>query len=204
MKNKLILISGVPGVGKTTLAFKVANYLNIDQVISTDFIREISKSVLLENSNPFLFSVTHESWKILGNKTSENIIRGSLMHARSIFPQLLYLIKKSENEGRDLIIEGVHLIPEFISYLKDVDMDITYCYLYLEKREEHIRRFDLKNNKRKFFHTKWYDNYDTIKIIDSFNLKEARLRDLSVLENNDLDFSLKMISSGVKNELFSC
>jgi 2-phosphoglycerate kinase len=158
----------------------------------------------LENSNPFLFSVTHESWKLFGDKTPENIIRGSLMHARSIFPQLKYLIKKSENEGRDLIIEGVHLIPEFISFLKDVDMDIRYYYLYLDKREEHIRRFDLKNHKRRFFHTKWYDNYDTIKIIDAFNVKEAISRNLSLLENNNLDSSLSIISSGVKNEILSC
>ena len=201
MKNKLILICGVPGTGKTTLASHLSKLFEIDQVISTDFIREVSKSMSTPEQNPFLFSVTHEAWKYFGEKTQKNIILGAVSHAESIFSQIIYLINKSKQEGRDLIIEGVHLMPQILDYIPKENSEIIYIYLYLEDKNEHFSRFDSKNKKRKIFHDAWYSNYETIKIIDNYNLFNSKSRNLFTLENSDLNTSIIKIFNRLNNEI---
>lgn len=44
MKTKLILLGGVPGTGKTTLAYKLALALKIDKVISIDILKAMLKT----------------------------------------------------------------------------------------------------------------------------------------------------------------
>lgn len=174
MTNKAILICGIPGTGKTTLSTNLAKLLNIDQVISTDFIREIKRSLIKKEYNLILFSVTHNSWKLFGDKTNENILCGAKEHARAIFPEIIHLIKNSQKEGRDIIIEGVHLIPEILDTLKEIKMKIVYIYLYVEDKEEHFKRFALKNELREVKNQSWYENYPVMKLIEENNIFEAK------------------------------
>ena len=43
MKTNIILLGGVPGTGKTTLAYQLALHFHIDKVISLDVLKETSK-----------------------------------------------------------------------------------------------------------------------------------------------------------------
>ncbi len=43
MKNKIILITGVPGSGKSTIALRLANILCLDTLVSTDVIKDTLK-----------------------------------------------------------------------------------------------------------------------------------------------------------------
>ena len=49
MTKKIILIGGVAGTGKTSIARKICNDYNIDHRLGTGFIREIVK---IERYNP--------------------------------------------------------------------------------------------------------------------------------------------------------
>jgi len=200
MRNKIILICGSPGTGKTTLAIKLASFLGIDQVVSTDIVRETLRSLSSKEKSPTLFSTTHESWKFLGEKTQENLSKGSRIHSKVIFNQVVHLINKSEKEGRSMILEGVHLIPEILDYLKLNNSDIFYFYLYIKEKEEHLKRFDLKNKKRSIFHEKWYSNYEDIKIIEENNLEEAKKRALKVIENSSFKETWSQIITQLKNK----
>ena len=46
MTHKIFLISGVSGIGKSSLAFEAAKFLKIPNILSTDFIREIIAGII--------------------------------------------------------------------------------------------------------------------------------------------------------------
>ena len=44
---KLILLGGIPGVGKTTIAYELARIYKIDKVLSIDILKNIIKKYLV-------------------------------------------------------------------------------------------------------------------------------------------------------------
>jgi 2-phosphoglycerate kinase len=189
MLNKAILISGCPGTGKTTTAIKLANFLGIDQLVSTDIIRSVLRSSNKEE-NPFLYSVTHEAWKYLGEKNSDNIWNGFLEHCRPLYPSMNYLIQKSFSEGRDLILEGAHITPEFIRAVSPKYR--TYSFLLTVKEDTSLlKRFDYKNNSRTILYDGWKQNFDIIRAIESRVLMDCCFD--RVLENSNIDNTLNEI-----------
>ncbi|MBT3405387.1 AAA family ATPase [archaeon] len=188
-KNRLILIGGCPGTGKTTLAIKLADKLGIDQVVSTDTVRACLKSVSDCDSNPFLFTVTHEAWKILGERTNENIWGGFLKHCEIIYSSLKFIINKSAIEGRDVIIEGAHLIPNFCKFIDTSKFDVHFFFLRVESDSGLIRRFDLKNSCRRINYSGWGKNLKIIRFIEGKIFKKLP-NNVFVLKNEDLIFSL--------------
>ena len=200
--NKVILICGVPGTGKSTIALKLADTFGIDQIASTDILREIMRSLIKKEKMPILFSTTHEAWKHIGEKNNENIIKGVICHARLIYPQIIHLIKQAEKEGRDIILEGVHLIPEIFDKIKNsTSQEVHYFLLHLKDKKEHFKRFDYKNEKRTIFHYTWYSNFENMKLIDNWLRNEAAKRGLNIIENNNLPETIKKSASILKNEI---
>lgn len=201
-KPKIIILCGVPGTGKTTLAIKLASLMGIDQIVSTDILRESLRSIYNKEIAPLLFSTTHESWKFFGEKTEDNIIQGITAHSRILYKSIIYLIKQSEKEGRDIILEGVHLIPEITEYIKSENLDVHYFLLHINEKEEHFKRFDTKNAKR-FFHEAWYSNFETISFINNWLIKESSKRNLHIMENRTMTSTINEILGKMKNEILS-
>jgi len=104
MSPRLLVITGTSGVGKTTIAAKLAPSLNIGRVTSTDMIREVKRTRHSRRDYPALHRSSFEpagggavpDWK-------ETIV--------AISEELAAAIQRSYVEGSDLLIEGVHLIP---------------------------------------------------------------------------------------------
>ena len=138
----VILINGAPGSGKTTLAFKLADKLSIDQVIQTDTLKLFFR---INNHSPISLIPSHEVWKLFGKKTSENIIKSFNIHTISFERFLLKAVNLTQEEGKDIIIEGVHATPKLFN-------SITYknkIGFFLDVSEkELIKRYDQKNEKR--------------------------------------------------------
>jgi len=187
-ENKIILISGSPGTGKTTLSIKLADILNIDQLVSTDVLRTTLRSISSEDKNPFLFTVTHESWKYFGERNYENIWSGFLQHCRTLYPTMNYILEKSMDEGRDIIIEGAHITPEFVSTARKEYEKIYHFHLIINENEELLKRFDFKNSSRTIKYLGWKNNLDIIRYIESRIL--SGLNGSFLLENNSLENTL--------------
>ena len=49
-KGLVVFINGSPGTGKSTLAIKLADRLNVDTILQTDLLKEMWKSGRVENN----------------------------------------------------------------------------------------------------------------------------------------------------------
>ena len=198
-KSFAIFISGVPGTGKTTLAMKLAQELGIDQVVSTDTVRAVLRSVGDENKNPVLFSVSHDSWKYFGEKNAQNIWKGFTAHSKLLFPVMVYMLKKSFEEGRSIIFEGVHITPEFIQGL---DFPNLFSFFIIVSEDSILKdRYSMKNSFRSIPHKGWEKNFDVIRFIESKILEDKKCF-TRVLENKEIFDSTNKILE-VINEVLS-
>jgi len=148
-ENKIILIGGVPGTGKTTIAVELAKKLGIEHIIHTDTIRNIMRYY---ETNPLLHEVSHTAWKYFGECNNKNIIKGFFKHAFLLNKVIKDLIQDIIKKGSSAIIEGIHITP-LLSFL--ISEDIPIFILHINNRNDHFKIFDNKNNKRSIKNKDW-------------------------------------------------
>ncbi|MFA5141853.1 MAG: AAA family ATPase [Candidatus Woesearchaeota archaeon] len=189
----VILIGGVPGSGKTTIALELGRLLGIEQIVQTDTIKEMFQ---LQESPEYTYIATHKAWSLIGDKTKENIIKGYDLHARSFEKTLLGLIELTQKKGKNIIIEGVQINPELVS--KILAPNVCF-YLYVEQDSEHKKRFNLKNINRNKINTGWYENFDAIKAIDLY-LRMGFKANACLINNIDISSTITEIINHLKEK----
>ncbi|HJL60272.1 MAG: AAA family ATPase [Candidatus Poseidoniaceae archaeon] len=102
---RIILISGVAGVGKSTLAKQVAINLEFDRIVSTDSIREVLRTASNPSENPAL----HRSTFSHGSTGDANT--DWLDACAAVELGVEAVISRARREGIDIIVEGAHVIP---------------------------------------------------------------------------------------------
>jgi 2-phosphoglycerate kinase len=199
-KPKLILIMGAPGTGKTTLAIRLAASYNIDQLVSTDILRTILRGVCDKKKNKILFTVTHEAWQLYGAKTYENIYKGFLEHCTCLYPHLKHIISKAREEGRDLIIEGAHILPFNYELLDIEGFNVYPILLQVNNDEQLLNRYDLKNNSRIVKYDGWKSNFDIIRYNEKQTLSHIKQPNKLIIINNifNIDDILKRCMEVIK------
>jgi len=171
----IILIGGTAGTGKSTLARKLANELNISHRIGTGFIREILRSVTNKNKSPSLFSYTFRS---------RNPVLNIINQAKILKPAIIRCIKRAREEGTSLIIEGNHLIPQLY---KNEDFDLMFVISSDEKLEQQL--------KGKTHSERVISNQDLINIkkINNFILSDAESTNIPIIINKTIELSIKKV-----------
>lgn len=140
MKKPLVIfICGMPGTRKSSTAIRLASNLGIKVVIGTDQIRDIVKYYV---NDPFLHQPTHNCWRLIGSRTSDNIIAGYLRQSILIKQGVLSALRLAEKRGENMIFEGVHLAPSFYLGSKNVldthASDLAFFYFLLWTKDENL------------------------------------------------------------------
>ncbi|MBM3233724.1 hypothetical protein FJZ19_01380 [Candidatus Pacearchaeota archaeon] len=200
MENKIILIGGVPGTGKSTLATELAKSFGIEHVIHTDIIRDVMRSYEDKTKNPLLFDVSHKCWKYFGELNNCNVIKGFFEHTFLMKSIIKKLIFNNIKAGTSAVIEGVHITP-FLAL--EIPKNIPIFILSINNKNEHFKMFDNKNNRRTIKNEEWYENYNNISLIqDKISLLAEKLSpnfNVHLIENKSFDKTLDEINFILKN-----
>ena len=103
MSARLLIITGTSGVGKSTLASKLASSMDFGKVAATDTIREVLRTQFGPSDIPALHRSSFEpaggsaadDWRETVGVVSEGVQA---------------VIRRAEERGSDLLLEGVCLL----------------------------------------------------------------------------------------------
>jgi len=102
LHKPVILIGGTAGTGKSSLANRLLGQLGLDHRIGTGFIRAIVGSETTPERDPELFSFTFRAGDPVGHLR---------IQSERLRPAVLACIRRAQEEGTSLVVEGPHLLP---------------------------------------------------------------------------------------------
>lgn len=183
MSNKvpIILIGGVPGVGKTSISGYIARNLGINIVLSGDYIREAVRG-FVDDGNILNTSV-YDSWKFFGENSEENVIRGFYAQGEMVNRATRRIINRAIDNGEPAIIETLYFIPE---QLQDIIEKIKAIYIYIEDEDLHIARLNERENYTHFSSpgNRLSSNIKNYRIIMRRSLDDARKVGVFTINNS--------------------
>ncbi|MGP6206501.1 AAA family ATPase [Cuniculiplasma sp. SKW3] len=180
-KVPIILIGGVPGVGKTSISGYIARNLGINLVLSGDYIREAIRSFVDEGS--ILNTSVYNSWKFFGENSEENVIKGFYSQGEMVNRATRRIINRAIDNGEPVIIETLYFIPEQLEGIMD---KIKSVYIYIEDEDLHIKRL---NEREKYTHfsspgSRLSSNIRNYRIIMRKSLDDARKAGSFTVDNS--------------------
>ena len=160
MVPRLLIISGTSGVGKSTMSASLASSLGFAKIASTDTIREVLRTQISSTASPALHRSSFES---AGGSASEDWKET----VQALSEGVVAVIDRSISKGADLLLEGVHYVPnkEVIDLWREDGGVAIGVVLYVSSEERHrgmIANREKHNGKRV---DHYLDNLDRIREI---------------------------------------
>jgi len=180
---RVIFITGAQGTGKSFVATEVANRLGIKKVMSTDIIRELIRKSIQRTPET---EVLHRSAVLtdLVPEAKHPEIRGFKQQAKYLQEYIRTEIEQSKKKNKDIIFEGIHLLPGLIDI--DPDVNFTHIILYVKDEERHKNQIIGQGENRAPYKLK---NFSRIRSYQSYLLEKAdKLKDkynFKVIESDD-------------------
>lgn len=136
----IVSLLGASGVGKSTLATRLALRLGIHQVVTTDALREVLRAVIPASVLPELHVSSYEAIEMdLGESQSATYQR----QARAVASASAAVARRYVIERKNALFEGAHLLPGSLSGpLSSLAEDpiVVEILLVLSDRELHNQR----------------------------------------------------------------
>jgi len=131
---RLLLICGATGVGKSTIAVEAAQRLGFSRLLSSDAIREIMRAGKDESENPALFRSSFSRGE------AGDAVVDWLDTCLAVEDGISATISRARREGIDLVLEGVHLVPEnrWLREWCEAGGLAVGVVLYVDQENDHI------------------------------------------------------------------
>lgn len=146
----IFLLGGPPRVGKSTIASEIRQKHAVS-VVSTDALCAVLQNVLNPESAPELFIFERfnkmpmaERVKFITKDPTE-FIDFVRQESRVVWKAVAPFARKENEEGRDVLIEGVAIMPELISQLGDSPHRVVFIGNQGENHKENIKKFTDEN-----------------------------------------------------------
>jgi 2-phosphoglycerate kinase len=104
----IVVLSGAPGVGKSTVAARLAARLGISRVVTTDTIRDVLRTVIPPSVLPELHASTYEL-------DVPPAYDGFERQAAAVASATMAVADRLTKERRNVLLEGVHLLPGLVT-----------------------------------------------------------------------------------------
>ena len=197
---KIVLIGGIPGVGKTSIAGEIAKALDIDIVLSGDYLREFIRPFGDYAKFSVMSKSVYNAWTSFGERNRENIVSGFLAQSEIMNAGISAVIRRAAGNGEDVVIEQLHFVPSQLG--KDLINQIIPIYLYIHDIDIHRNRLRERVN---FTHAnspgeRLADQLDTYRFMMDYSLEESRSYGIRIFESSDYGKTLKDVLAFVESE----
>ncbi|NPD89441.1 MAG: hypothetical protein HGN29_12045 [Asgard group archaeon] len=187
-KPIVILLAGVPGIGKSTISSRLSQRLEISSIIGTDMIREILRQTISPKLVPELHCSSYDAYKYLKSKLNP-ILRQSIVgyeeQCRHIIVGVEAAIQSALYSRESTIIEGVHLAPNILQSSILENPHILMFLLYLEDEEEHSTRIRTRGSSIvKRSADRYISAFSEIRNIQTYLVEEATKLGLHMIETS--------------------
>ncbi|WP_297506080.1 2-phosphoglycerate kinase [Thermococcus sp.] len=191
----VILIGGVTGVGKSTIATELAFRLSIRTVIGTDTVREVMRKIIARELLPDLHSSSFMAWREL--KGAKSLIEGFESQVRHVSVGVQAVLDRALREGMNAIVEGIHLVPGFIETNENSFMYI----LSVSDRKALEAHFYERSRYSKRPAEYYIEHLDEILWLQEYIIRRAREYGVKVIENVELEKTVTEIMEDLMERL---
>lgn len=195
----IILLGGATGVGKSTLATELAFRLGIRTIIGTDTVREVMRKIISKDLLPSIHTSSFLAWKELRNlpKGVDPLIYGFESQVRYVTVGINAVVERSYKEGFNTIIEGIHLVPGYVSL-----NDRSFMYLITVKNSEALEARFYERARYSLRPAEYYvKNIDNIMRIQEYLIEKAKEYGIPIIENVELEQSVNAIMNNLMEEI---
>ena len=189
----VVLIGGVTGVGKSTLATQLGSRLGITRVVATDQVRQVVRAFF---SREFLPAVHHSSFDVvrglpeLGDGESATIA-GFVRQVEDIAPGIEALVERAVSERGRIVIEGVHLLPEVPSATLCEQAVTARALLAVTDEHAHRAHFHMRGLESPRPPGRYLDAFDRIRTLQEFLIERATATGVPIIDEGALEPALK-------------
>jgi len=146
----LYLLGGPPRVGKSIISKTITEKHGIN-VVSTDSLGAVLENVLDPEVEPGLFIVTKfnrmtevDRIDLMVANTTERI-NYQLEEGFAVWKAIKPFVLRERDEGRDVVVEGVAVLPELVHQLKNVDYRVVFIGNQENEHLENIKKSAMEN-----------------------------------------------------------
>jgi 2-phosphoglycerate kinase len=186
----ILLLGGGTGVGTTSVGTELAHRMGIKNIIATDSIREVMRRMVSEKLLPVLHSSSYDAHKYLNIEAKKNdVLMGFQMQTAEVTVGIEAIIGRALKEGTPTMIEGLHVVPGYISKEYMEKPNILTFVLHLKDEKEHRNRFYARALETKFHRPveAYMENFDSIRQIQDYVIKKAKENNVEVIENTEIE-----------------
>ncbi|MEM7195381.1 MAG: ATP cone domain-containing protein [Pseudomonadota bacterium] len=186
----IIMVGGVPGSGKSTIATELANQLNIVRTQSTDMLREVMRVLIPERLSPELHRSSFEAGEsmdrsgLLQLDDEIALLNGYIRQAEMVEVACQAVIKRAISERVSVIMEGVHLRPSLMQQISSDDaivIPVTLGVLDKKRLERYIKGRSSRAKKRRA--ERYLASLDKIWQLQTLLLSDADNADVEIINN---------------------
>ena len=189
-KPRLLVITGSSGVGKSTLSARAAASLGFSKSASTDTIREALRTQFDADELPALHRSSFES-------AGSGVVEDWHETVKVLSEGVAAVVRRASMKGSDLLLEGVHVIPDaqILNDWRGAGGIACGVVLYVEEGDRH-QRFIVRrerHNNRGLAH--YLDNLDRIREIQREMVSNGREAGWLVMDASAQDDPLGMVEA---------
>lgn len=146
----IYFLGGPPRVGKSVMAKLITSQHGISAV-STDSLGVVLETVLNPEAEPDLFAVSKFNELAEADRVKlmvENPTRRidyQRQESTAVWRAVAPFVLREQEEGRDLVVEGVAVLPELVAQLEGIDYRVVFVGNQGCKQKEHIKRSATEN-----------------------------------------------------------
>ncbi len=187
----VILIGGVTGIGKSTVAKEVSYRLGINNSIGTDSIRQVMRKTISPELIPELHESTFAAHKHIDiHPMLSNVIVGFEHQSRLVSVGIDGICERSRTKGVNFVIEGIHLVPGFYTKAPNV---FPYI-LHLDDIKAHEHRINSRGEHNEHRQPERYlEQFENIINIQRYIKTQAKEHDIPIIENTNIEESINTI-----------